>query len=127
MGLSPALILGGILVMAVIAMTGVIQTPEKTTEILGFCGTITGILLLMLKQDQDTKRMNQKIETSDQRAVEAAKVVKEAVKEAEEKKIGLLTKIDAQTNGGIDAKLNKQTETIIAAIPEAVAPVITPK
>lgn len=81
MGLNSTFILGGVLMMALIAVSGSIWSPEKTTEILGFCGMITGTLLLMLKTDQDTRRLNKRIDASDVKTEQKAAEVKQAVQE----------------------------------------------
>lgn len=138
MGLNSALILGGVLAMALIAVVGVVYTPEKTTEILGFCGMITGTLLLMLKQDQDTKRMAKRIDDSDQKTVKEAAEVKRTLHFTDADKSAKLqvleTKMDAvlnQTNGALDEKfksveqkMEAAASKVIEALPKVIEEVV---
>lgn len=141
MGLNPALILGGILAMAVIAIAGVIWTPQKTTEILGFCGMITGTLLLLLKQDRDVKKVQQRLDASDEVTKQEAKILTMTIATADVKKVQDLTTIKEgiqhvikQNNGEMDKKFEAQTAAILEAmpkvieevVPKVVAPIVAP-
>lgn len=116
MGLNPALILGGILAMAAIAIIGLIARPEKTTEIFGFCGVITGTLLLMLKAESDKKQLQQQMHENSQRTIERfeqsdEKTETEAAK-VKEAVAGSATKTVAQ--------VTKATEKVIEALPKVI-------
>jgi hypothetical protein len=149
MGLNPALILGGIIAMGGIAVFGVIETPNKTTEIFGFCGMITGTLLLMLKQDRDNHRTQQRFDKSDERiqqrfdksdeqTVVTGDEVKAAVQEkGTEVKAALRATTDKvvdtvveQTNGHLDRKFKEAAEAtaarVIEAIPQVLPQVLSP-
>jgi len=155
MGMNPVLILGGILAMATIAIFGVIESPNKTTEILGFCGMITGTLLVMLKQDADLKkvqkridvsddRMQKRIDISDDKTIQTAREVKHTLTIADQARKEKLDTIDKkvetiakQTNGDFTAKLENlekkitdAKEEVLGTLPkvikEVVPEVVTP-
>ncbi len=107
MGLSPKLILLGLVAVIAIGVTGVVlaKTEAGGTSILGYCGTSIVVLLLMLQNTYQARE-------SDRKTTQAAEVVRADVRKAEETVKTELLKSDKVQQKKLDAITDK-VETVV--------------
>ncbi len=113
-GLSPKLILLGIVTVIAIGVIGVVLSKEQSTgtSILGFCGTSITVLLLMLQNTYQARDVTKRVEESDRKTEAKAEEVKADLRKAthvQAKQLEVIRdKVDTvakQTNGPLTEKL----------------------
>lgn len=135
--LNPIFILGGLVAVVLVVVVGAIWSQDNVAQIIGFGTMIAGTLLMMLKQDQDTHALRQRIEESDQRTTAAKDEVVEKVQEkgtevkaalresslSHDQKLGTVARqvgevekkvetVVKQTNGPLHQKLDEIAEEV---------------
>ncbi len=107
MGLSPKLILLGLVAVIAIGVVGVVfaKTEAGGTSILGFCGTSIVVLLMMLQNTYQARE-------SDRKTIQAAEVVRADVRKAESTVKTELLKSDKVQREKLD-ELDKKVETVV--------------
>ncbi len=121
MGLSPKLILLGLVAVIAIGVIGVVlaKTEAGGTSILSFCGTSIVVLLLMLQNTYQARDVTKRVEESDRKTDAKAEEVKADLRKAtnaQAKKLeDLKEKVETvvkQTNGPLTKNLEDLKDAV---------------